>query len=253
MQWEDEGIVLSVRPHGETVAVCELFTRGHGRHLGLVHGGRSRKKRPTLQPGNHVDAVWKARLSEHLGSMSVELQRGYAATAMSDPIALNGLQSLTWLLRLMPERDPFASLYEVTLFVLGYLDDVDVWPALMVRWELMLLNELGFGLDLTSCASTGQTEDLAYVSPKSGRAVSVHAGEPYKDRLLCLPAFLEQNGGNRGPTHVDDVLAGFELTGHFLETRVLQPQDQSLPDARMRMLELFARRQSDQPTNVVSL
>ncbi|MEL7048571.1 MAG: DNA repair protein RecO [Pseudomonadota bacterium] len=253
MQWEDEGIVLSVRPHGETVAICELFTRSHGRHLGLVHGGRSRKMRPILQPGNHVDAVWKARLSEHLGSLSVELQRGYAATAMADALALNGLQSLTQLLNLMPERDPFPNLYEVTLFVLGFLDDDDVWPALLVRWELAILDELGFGLDLSCCASTGQTHNLRYVSPKSGRAVSLDAGEPYKDRLLRLPSFLDPGRARGGQTQVEDVIAGLELTGHFLQTRVLQPEEKVLPDARQRLLDGLQRRMDEQPGNVVHL
>ena len=176
MQWSDEGVILSVRPHGETAAVAEIFTRAHGRHLGLVHGGRSRRLRPVLQTGNHVDAVWKARLAEHLGNVSVELRKGYAAQAMDDPLTLAGLSSLCALAHLLPERDPHPSLFEVTLFVLGYLDEPDVWPALMVRWELALLDELGFGLDLAACASTGSEESLVYVSPKSGRAVSADAG-----------------------------------------------------------------------------
>jgi DNA repair protein RecO (recombination protein O) len=239
MQWSDEGVILSVKSHGETAAVAEIFTRGHGRHLGLVHGGRSRKLRPVLQTGNHVDAVWKARLAEHLGHVTVELRKGYAAQAMEDPLALAGLQSLCTLARLLPERDPHPSLYEVTLFVLGYMDDPDVWPALMVRWELALLDELGFGLDLASCASTGVHEDLMYVSPKSGRAVSGAAGAPYKERMLRLPAFLTKGG--QGTATRADVAAGLDITGHFLEARVLTPRDDKMPEARIRFRELVGR------------
>lgn len=240
MQWSDEGVILSVKPHGETAAVTEIFTRSHGRHLGLVHGGRSRRARPVLQIGNHVDATWKARLAEHLGHISVELRRGYAAAALDDPLALTGLTSLCALARLLPERDPHPSLYEITLFVLGFLDDQSVWPALLVRWELALLDELGFGLDLTTCAATGATDDLAYVSPKSGRAVSRPAAEPFRDKLLVLPAFL----GRDRQTEVTaaDVRAGLALTGHFLETRVLLPRDQTMPEARVRLAEMLARR-----------
>jgi DNA repair protein RecO (recombination protein O) len=240
MQWSDEGVILSVKPHGETAAVAEIFTRSHGRHLGLVHGGRSRKSRPVLQIGNHVDAAWKARLAEHLGNLSVELRRGYAASALDDPLALTGLTSLCALTRLLPERDPHPSLYEVTLFVLGFLDDPTVWPALLVRWELALLDELGFGLDLTSCAATGATTDLAYVSPKSGRAVSRAAAEPFRDKLLALPAFLGPN--RQAAVTAADVGAGLALTGHFLLTRVLLPREQTLPEARVRLAEMLARR-----------
>jgi DNA repair protein RecO (recombination protein O) len=245
MQWADEGVILSVKPHGETAAVAEIFTRAHGRHLGLVHGGRSRKLRPVLQTGNHVDAVWKARLSEHLGHVGVELRKGYAAQAMEDPLALTGLSSLCALARLLPERDPHPSLFEVTLFVLGFLDEPHVWPALMVRWEMALLDELGFGLDLASCAATGAKDDLVYVSPKSGRAVSAAAGAPYKERLLVLPAFLAKGGGQggrNGPATDVDVAAGLALTGHFLETRVLAPREQTLPEARLRLQDQIARR-----------
>ena len=234
MHWSDEGVILSVRPHGETGAVLELFTRQHGRHLGLVHGGRSRKLRPILQIGNHVDATWKARLADNLGHFGVELRKGFAAHVMEDAAALAALTSMAALARLLPERDPHPNLSEVTLFVLGYLDEPQVWPALVVRWELVLLDELGFGLDLASCASTGATANLVYVSPKSGRAVSAEAGEPYKDRLLALPAFLR--GGAPGAVTAEDVRAGFALTGHFLEARVLRPRDMQMPDARARLL-----------------
>lgn len=233
MNWSDEGIVLSVRSHGETAAVVELFTRSHGRHLGFVNGGRSRKLRPVLQTGNHVDAAWKGRLAEQLGHLTLELRRGYAANAMSDGEALSGLTSMCTLTRLLPERDPHPSLYEVMLFVLSFLDDASVWPALMVRWEMALLDELGFGLDLSSCAATGGVENLIYVSPKSGRAVSADAGEPYRDRLLRLPAFLAR--GRQTAVTPDDIRDGFALTGHFLETRVLAPRGESLPEARGRL------------------
>lgn len=240
MNWSDEGIILSVRPHGETAAIAELFTRQHGRHPGLVYGGRSRRLRPVLQIGNHVDAVWKARLAEQLGHMTLELRRGYAAEAMDNPEALAGLTSLAALAHLLPERDPHPSLFEVTLFVLNFLDDASVWPALMVRWELALLDEMGFGLDLTSCAATGGNDHLIYVSPRSGRAVSASAGEPYRDRLLALPAFLA--GNRQAGVTAADIAAGFALTGHFLEARVLGPRELSIPEARRRMVELVTGR-----------
>lgn len=239
MQWSDEAIVLSAKPHGETAAVVELFTRAHGRHLGLVYGGRSRKLRPILQTGNHVDATWKARLSDHLGHVVLELRRGFAASAMDDAPALAGLSSIAALTRLLPERDPHPSLYEVTLFVLGFLDDPTVWPALYVRWELALLEELGFGLDLSACAATGANDQLIYVSPKSGRAVSASAGEPFKDKLLGLPGYLVRGR----PAHVtnDDIRSGLALTRYFLEARVLTPRGAALPDVRRRLGDLLAK------------
>ena len=234
MHWSDEGVVLSVRAHGEAGAVLELFTRQHGRHLGLVHGGRSRKLRPILQIGNHVDAAWKARLADHLGHFTLELRKSYAAQVMEDAAALAAMTSMAALARLLPERDPHPNLFEVTLFVLGFLGDRAVWPALVVRWELALLDELGYGLDLAACAATGTTADLVYASPKSGRAVSSEAGAPYKGRLLALPAFLR--AGTAGEVTADDLRAGFALTGHFLETRVLRPREMELPEARSRLL-----------------
>ncbi len=234
MRWQDEAIVIGVRAHGETAAVVELLTRSHGRHLGLVHGGRSRKARPVLQTGNHVDVTWMARLEEHLGAVTVEARRSFGAEAMDDASALAGVLSLTALARLLPERDPHPSLFEITVFVLGFLDDASVWPALMVRWEIALLDHLGFGMDLTHCASSGAREDLIYVSPKSGRAVSRAAGEPFKDRLLPLPPFLRPGG--KGDVTAADLAAGFALTGHFLDVRVLQPRGLVLPETRGRLV-----------------
>jgi DNA repair protein RecO (recombination protein O) len=204
-----------------------------------VHGGRSRKLRPILQTGNHVDATWKARLADNLGHFSVELRKGFAASIMDDAGALAALTSVAALARLLPERDPHPNLFEVTLFVLGFLDEPAVSPALVVRWELALLEELGFGLDLGSCAATGKTTDLIYVSPRSGRAVSAEAGEPYKDRLLALPPFLlGQTGGSVTPEHLR---AGFTLTGHFLEARVLRPREMEMPESRARLLSYLGQ------------
>jgi len=238
MQWTDEAIVLSAKPHGETAAVVELWTRTHGRHLGLVHGGRSRRLRPLLQTGNHVDATWKARLEDHLGHFSVEMRRAYAAEALDDASALAAVSAMAALIRLLPERDPHPNLYEVTLFVLGFLDDATVWPALLVRWELALLEELGFGLELGQCAATGSNDRLVFVSPKSGKAVSASAGEPYRDRLLALPQFLTKD--RSGTVTNADIHRGFLLTGHFLESRVLLPRGQGLPQSRTRLVASFA-------------
>ncbi len=240
MQWSDEALVLSVRPHGETAAIVELLTAQHGRYLGLVHGGRSRRLRPVLQIGNHVDVTWKARLAEQLGAMTVELRRGYAAEAMSDPLQLTGLTCIATMSRLLPERDPHPSLYEVGMFVLSFLDDPTVWPPLYARWELALLAELGFGLDLSTCAAQGTNDNLVYVSPRSGRAVSESAGEPYKDRLLPLPAFL-RDGRATGGIAGDDVAKALALTGYFIETRLMLPAGETMPDVRPRMIDLITR------------
>ena len=240
MNWSDEGVILSVRPHAETAAIVEVLTREHGRHLGLVHGGRSRKARPVLQTGNHVDVAWTGRLSESLGTYLVEPRRGFAAEVMDDAAALTALTSMCALAHLLPEREPHANLYEVTLFVLGFLDDPTVWPALLVRWEIALLDELGYGLDLKTCAATGTRDDLDFVSPKSGRAVSRAAGQPYSDRLLVLPAFL--NGRVDGTVSADDVAAGLALTGHFLTTRAFATRKETLPEPRHRLPAMLKAR-----------
>jgi DNA repair protein RecO (recombination protein O) len=239
MDFTDEGILISARPLGEANAIVELLTRSHGRHLGLVRGGRSRRLRPLLQPGNVLSLNWRARLSEHLGSFAVELLSPHAARVLDDEAALAAIGALTGLAKQLPERDPHPQLYRGAIEVLRALDDGSVWPALLVRWELMLLQDLGFGLDLSECAATGVDTDLIFVSPRSGRAVSRDAGQPYCDRLLKLPRFFLEEGA---PSTPEDWVAGLLLTGHFLERDVLAPQGQALPQPRDRLLELLARR-----------
>lgn len=240
MDWSDEGMVISARPYGEANAVLEVLTREHGRHLGLVRGGRSRHQRPVLQPGNVVRAHWRARLSEHLGTYTVELMEARSAPLLDDGLALAGLSTICALARLLPERDPHMALCDGALMILRHMDDLDLWPGLLVRWEMELLNELGFGLDLSACAATGQGKDLVYVSPRTGRAVSRAAGEPYRDKLLALPGFLANGAG--GPTASQSVLAGFALTGHFLAKHVLEPRGLDMPEARERLIAALAAR-----------
>jgi DNA repair protein RecO (recombination protein O) len=238
MYWSDEGIFLSAKPLGEANAVAEIFTLGHGRHLGLVRGGRSRRIRPLLQPGNLLRVTWRARLSEHLGGFNVELIEAHAARVLDDQLALAAIGSLTSLVRLLPERDPHPALYAATLHILRGFDDARVWPARLVRWELQLLQELGFGLDLSACAATGADTDLAYVSPRSGRAVSREAGDPYGGKLLALPAFLLDESA---PASDADIVAGLVLTGYFFERDVLAPHGLILPQARERLIALLSR------------
>ena len=238
MEWTDEAIILGVRRHGETSAIVELMTAAHGRHLGLVRGGASRRVTPTLQPGNSVRAVWRARLHEHLGNYAIEGTILRADKLMASAAASYGMQTLAALLRLLPERDPHADLYHALDLVVEHLPGPAPAAPLLVRFELQLLRELGFGLDLASCAATGEAGDLVYVSPKSGRAVSRGAGEAWKDQLLALPAFLRGNGADASG---DDIAAGFALTGFFLERRVFEPRGLALPEARAAFLATLAR------------
>ncbi len=239
MDWTDTAIVLHVRPHGETNAVLEAFTREHGRHSGLVRGGRSRKIRPILQTGNLVKAEWRARLSEQLGFFTLELDRPYAARAMDDRLALAGIGAMATLAALLAERDPHPALFDLVVLMLDHMDDERLWPEIMVRWELRLLRELGFGLDLERCAATRSTEDLLYVSPKSGAAVSAGAGEPYKDKLLTLPGFLRRSSGLAASRQ--EIADGFALTGFFLERYLHEQRNAPLPRARYDFLRLFSR------------
>jgi DNA repair protein RecO (recombination protein O) len=245
MQWSEEAVVLEARRHGETSAIADLLTRGHGRHLGLVRGGRSRQARPVLQPGNLVLASWRARLEEQLGTFTIEPVEMRAAGLIADPFKLAGLTTLTGLSQVLPEREPHPRLYDALTIALAALDDDAVWPAILVRFELGLLDELGFGLDLTCCAATGLRDDLVYVSPRTGRAVSAAAGAPYRDRLFQLPAFL-LDSISRGPQSDQpashDVIAGLKLTGHFLQRHILEPRNLAAPGARELLIERLTRR-----------
>ena len=232
MEWTDDGIVLGVRRHGESSAIVELLTRAHGRHLGLVRGGAGSRMRPLLQPGNGVRAVWRARLDEHLGTYAIEGLNLRAGALLASSHAVYGVTHLAALVRLLPERDPHEDIYDMLEHTLDDFDDAGGAAAHVVRFELAMLAECGFGLDLSSCAASGETRELIYVSPKSGGAVSRRAGEPWRDRLLRLPAFLrEGEGGANGYTD-EDLQDGFRLTGMFLLRHVLEPRGQGHSDAR---------------------
>lgn len=243
MQWSDEGIVLGVRRHGEGSAIVELMTREHGRHLGLVRGGTGSRMRPILQPGNSVAATWRARLDEHLGNYAIEATRMRAAVFLGDSHAVYGVTHLAALTRLLPERDPHREVYEELEEILDRLDDAGRAGALVARFELMLLAELGFGLDLAQCAATGDTADLAYVSPKSGRAVSRAAGEPWQDKLMRLPRFLTAQDEEK--PSATDVANGFEITGFFLARHLFEPRGLALPDARRQFIAAILRAAHD--------
>ncbi len=232
MEWTDEGIVLGVRRHGESSAIVELLTRSHGRHLGLVRGGSGSRMRPLLQPGNTVNAVWRARLDEHLGYYAIEGTRLRAATMFGSSHAVYGVTHLASLVRLLPERDPHEDIYEILESILNDFDDAATAGMQLVRFELAMLTELGFGLDLSVCAASGTMSDLIYVSPKSGAAVSRQAGEPWRDRLLPLPPFLRESDDGSNGWSGQDIEDGFRLTGLFLLRNVLEPRGQGHSDAR---------------------
>jgi len=242
MEWTDEGIVLGVRRHGESSAIVELLTREHGRHLGLVRGGAGSRMRPLLQPGNGVRAVWRARLDEHLGFYAIEGTRLRAGTLIAFSHAVYGVTHLASLVRLLPERDPHEDIYEMLEHTLDDFEDAGEAAAHLVRFELAMLAELGFGLDLSSCAATGETAELVYVSPKSGGAVSRSAGEPWRDRLLRLPAFLREADSHAWTD--EDLQDGFRLTGLFLLRHVLEPRGQGHSDAREGFINAVAKRRA---------
>lgn len=234
MEWTGPGIILGTRRHGESSVIVELFSPEHGRHMGLVRGGRGKRWRGVLQPGNRVTATWRARLEEHLGQYSVEPIRLDAAMFMEDPLRLSALNTLDDLVRLLPERDPHPIIYNRYARILDLILNEEFWVDEFLRWELLLLQDLGFGLDLTSCAATETTENLIYVSPKSGRAVSAKAGEPYKEKLLLLPQFLIDDG-NSVPTW-PDFEAAFDLVQYFYARHVYDARGIDAPDSRARMI-----------------
>ena len=240
-EWQADAIIISVRPHGEGNAVVSLLTADYGRHAGLVRGGASKKMRGTVQPGNRVQASWRARLSEQLGQMQLELTQAVAARFLDSPMRLAGVASVCALLEgALPEREPNERLYAGTdalLSVISMDDNDEGWLEGYVRWELGLLHAAGYQLDLDRCAASGETTNLAYVSPKSGGAVSRHHAGQFANRLLALPGFL---GGVACPSH--DWVAGLDLTGYFLAKRVFAAHNADIPAARRRLADIVETR-----------
>lgn len=229
MEWQDEGLVIGARKHGETSVILELMTRAHGRHLGVVRGGRSKAMRPVLQPGNLVASTWRARLEDHMGAYAVEPLALRAARYLDRAAALHGVTMLAALLRLLPERDPHEALFDMAEAIAVRLDSPSAAAPLMAQFELALLGALGFGLDLERCAVTGTRDDLAYVSPKTGRAVNREAGAPWRDRLLPYPRFLQEEAES---APVEEIADAFRLTGYFLTRDVLAPRGAALSTSR---------------------
>ncbi|MBX7199717.1 MAG: DNA repair protein RecO [Rhodospirillaceae bacterium] len=238
MSWEDDGVVLAVRRFGEHDAICTLLTAAHGRTAGMVKGGSGKNGRSLLQPGNHVRAAWRARLDSQLGVYTLESIRAFAAEALSSPAALSGVAALCAMAEAaLPEREPHDEVYRQCLHLLEHIGAAG-WDAHYVLWELCLLRDMGYGLDLGSCAATGVTEDLAYVSPRSGRAVSRAAAAPYLKQVLRLPAFLKDEAADLAVT-AEEIAQGLALTGHFFDLHVFAPHGRRAPAARQRFLERF--------------
>lgn len=244
MEWSDEGIVLSARKHGETSAIVNLLTREHGRHAGLVRGGSGRRARGLYQPGNRLQATWRGRLADHLGTYSCEMVDALAAPLLADPLRLAALSSLCAVAEAaLPEREPHGPVFEGLGIVLAALaeSDATVWQSVYVKWEIGLLQELGFALDFSQCAATGRRDNLTHVSPKTGRAVSAEAAGPYREKLLALPAFLLAGDATQPTTA--DILAGLKTTGYFLERHVFSGRrEPKPPDARLRFADRLANR-----------
>lgn len=240
MDFTDDAIVLSARRHGEANAVLSVLTREHGRHMGLVKGGASRRQRPMLEIGNRLKVTWRARLDEQLGNFTAEPVDAVSAVLLHDPLKLAALAAACAVADIvLPEREPHEDVYQATARLTDAITGESAsWPAEYVRWELELLTALGFGLDLTRCAVTGARDDLAFVSPKTGRAVSRAAGQGYVDRLLPLPAFL------LGAAQSDrsDHLAGLRLTGYFIDRHVLHgPVTDKRLETRSRFIDRLAQ------------
>jgi len=236
--WADHGFVLSVRPHGEGGAVVSVLTEHHGRHGGYIYGATSDQKRAILQPGMHVRIDWKARVTDQLGTMAVEQDSGLPPSLLDDPLKLAALLSACALCdSALPEREGHPGLYHGFKTLMEMMDHEEVWAAAYIFWELAFLKELGFGLDLTRCAGGGDAGTLAFVSPKSGRAVSYKVAEPYKDKLLELPAFLKPNGG---PADGEEILKALKMTGHFLEHWAFAQHSKGVPEPRLRFEARYA-------------
>ena len=252
MEWSDTGIVLSARRHGESAAVVSLLTEHHGRHAGLVQGARGRRGRGLYQPGNTLAARWQARLAEHLGRYTCELVRAQSSVLLDDPPRLAALAAVCALTEAtLAERHPYPQVYGALGHLLDALEANERWAETVVRWELALLGELGFGLDLSACAATGAVEGLAYVSPRSGRAVSREAGAPYAEKLLPLPPFLALSEGDTASATAADIVAGLRLTGWFLEKHVFGGQGGRMPPARERFIDRLQAGATSSPATQV--
>lgn len=239
MEWRDQGILLRMRRHGEGSAIVDMFTAEHGRHAGVIRGGASRKMAPILQPGAQLDLLWRARLEDHLGSYQAELMRSRAVAALSGRLALAGLNAVTGLLAFcLPDREPHPDLYLRSERLLDLLGQDEIWPLAYLQWEMALLEELGFGLDLSCCAVSGALDELIYISPKSGRAVSRASAGEWADRLLPLPAVMR----GEGEAGTAEILQGLSTTGFFLEHRLAPSLGNTpLPEARGRFLDVLTR------------
>ncbi len=239
MEWQDDGIVVARRKHGESSLICSLLTREHGLHRGLARGGAGRRMRASYEIGNRLRVVWRARLAEHLGIWRGEIEKPHAAVLLNRPQPLMALGAAAGLVAAtLPEREPNAGIFHAFAALLEALPGAG-WRAAYGRFEAELLARLGYGLDLETCAVTGVSEGLVFVSPRTGRAVSRVAAAPYKGRLLALPRFLIDP---RTLPDAAEFLAGLRLTGHFFEHRVLRPADRRMPQARDILYDMFLRR-----------
>lgn len=239
IEWRDEGALLKVRKHGENSAIIEVFTETHGKAAGVVRGGTSRKIAPMLQPGAQLDVTWKARLDTHLGSFTIEPVRSRAAQVMQDRLGLAGLNAVTGILSfVLPDREQSGALYTRTIQLLDLLGQTEIWPLAYLQWEVALLEETGFALDLSACAVSGLNDDLFYVSPRTGRAVSRLAAGDWADRLLPLPHVLL----GKGDADVAQIVVALKTTGHFLHNHLAKSLgDRTLPEARQRLIDVLKR------------
>ncbi|WP_146584886.1 DNA repair protein RecO [Puniceibacterium confluentis] len=239
MDWRDTGILLTTRRHGESSAILEVFTPTRGRHVGVLRGATSRKIAPSLQPGAQLDLSWRARLEDHIGSFTIEPQRSRAALAMTDRLSLAGLNAVVSLLAFcLPEREAHPALYQRTESLLDLLGQPQIWPLAYLRWEMALLEEMGFGLDLSACAATGANDQLIYVSPRTARAVSASGAGEWADRLLPLPAVML----GQGDASDSEICTALGTTGHFLAHHLAPALgDRPLPSARAVFVDRLSR------------
>lgn len=236
--WSDQGIVLRARAHGESGAVVTILSKHHGRFSGYLRGGQSSRFRSIIEIGNLVSAHWSSRIEDQLGFFTIEPDRHLSSGLMGEPLKLGALLSACALCEAaLPEREGHAGLFHGLLALLDAMDG-DFWGPAYVMWEISLLRELGFSLDLNRCVAGGNAADLAWVSPKSGGAVSAQQGAPYKEKLLTLPCFLRpiRSGGDAA-----DVADGLKMTGHFLEHWVFAQHSKGIPEERRHFVERYIR------------